>query len=32
MQNDFKNYDWAGLLDKLPVKKTAEERAKRREI
>ena len=32
MQNDFKNYDWAGLLDKLPVKKTTEERAKRREI
>ena len=32
MQNDFKNYDWTGLLEKLPVKKTAEERAKRREI
>ena len=32
MQNDFKNYDWEGLLQRLPIKKTAEERAKRRKI
>ena len=32
MQNDYKNYDWAALLEKLPVKKTSEERAKRRTL
>ena len=32
MQNDYKNYDWAALLEKLPVKKNAEERAKRRSL
>ena len=32
MQNDFKNYDWEGLLQRLPIKKTAEDRAKRRQL
>ena len=32
MQNDYKNYDWKALLEKLPVKKTTEERNKRREL
>ncbi len=32
MQNDYKNYDWAALLEKLPVKKNSEERAKRRSL
>ena len=32
MQNDFKNYDWKSLLEKLPVQKTSSDRAKRREI
>ena len=32
MQNDYKNYDWAALLEKLPVKKNTEERAKRRSL
>ena len=32
MQSDYKNYDWEALLQRLPIKKTAEERAKRREL
>ncbi len=32
MQNDFKNFDWEGLLQKLPIKKTNEDRAKRRQL
>ena len=32
MQNDYKNFDWKALLEKLPVKKTTEERAKRRAL
>ena len=32
MQNDFKNYDWEGFLQRLPIKKTAEDRAKRRQL
>ena len=32
MQNDYKNYDWKALLEKLPVKKTTEERNKRRAL
>ena len=30
MQSDFKNYDWDGFLNSLPIKKTAEDRAKRK--
>ena len=32
MQNDFKNFDWEGLLQKLSIKKTNEDRAKRRQL
>jgi len=32
MQNDFKDYDWEGLLQRLPIKKTVEERKKRRQL
>ena len=32
MQNDFKNFDWETLIKKLPIEKTAESRAKRREL
>ena len=32
MQNDFKNFDLEGLLQKLPIKKTNEDRAKRRQL
>ena len=32
MQNDFKDYDWEGLLKRLPIKKTVEERTKRRQL
>ena len=31
MQSDFKNYDWDKLIASLPVKKTKEDRQKRRE-
>ena len=31
MQSDFKNYDWDKLIARLPVKKTKEDRQKRRE-
>ncbi len=32
MQSDYKNFDWNGLLNKLPIKKTAEEREKRKQV
>ena len=32
MQSDYKNYDWDSLLSSLPIKKTAEDRKKRREL
>ena len=32
MQNDLKNFDWEGLIKKLPVEKTNESRAKRKEL
>ena len=32
MQSDYKNYDWDSLLSRLPIKKTAEDRKKRREL
>jgi len=32
MQSDFKNYDWDGFLNSLPIKKTAEDRAKRKKM
>ena len=32
MQSDFRDYDWAGLIQRLPIKKTVEDRAKRREL
>ena len=32
MQNDFKDYDWEGLLKRLPIKKTVEERTKRLQL
>ena len=32
MQSDFKNFDWDGLIKKLPIKKTAAERAERKKI
>ena len=32
MQSDYKNFDWNGLLNKLPIKKTAEEREKRKQM
>ena len=32
MQNDFRNYDWEGLLQRLPIKKTVEDRTKRRQL
>lgn len=31
MQSDFKNFDWQGLI-KLPVQKTAADRAERKKI
>ena len=32
MQSDFKNYDWEGLIQRLPVKKTVEDRTKRLQL
>jgi len=32
MQSDYKDYDWDSLLSSLPIKKTAEDRKKRREL
>ena len=32
MQSDYKNYDWDSLLSRLPIKKTEEDRKKRREL
>ena len=32
MQKTFDNFDWDGLLARLPVKKTAEDRDKRKKI
>ena len=32
MQSDYKNFDWNGLFNKLPIKKTAEEREKRKQM
>ena len=32
MQSDYKNYDWDALFSKLPIKKTAEDRKKRKEL
>ena len=32
MQSDYKNYDWDSLLSSLPIKKTAEDRKKRKEL
>lgn len=32
MQSDYKNFDWNGLMSKLPIKKNDEERAKRLKI
>ena len=32
MQSDYKKYDWDSLLSKLPIKKTAEDRKKRKEL
>ena len=32
MQSDYKNFDWNGLLNKLPIKKTNEEREKRKQM
>ena len=32
MQSNFKNYDWDSLISKLPIKKTLEERKKRKEL
>ena len=32
MQSDFKNFDWDGFLNSLPIKKTAEDRAKRKKM
>ncbi len=32
MQSDFKNYDWDKFLESLPIKKTAEDRAKRKKM
>ena len=32
MQSDYKDYDWDSLLSSLPIKKTAEDRKKRKEL
>ena len=32
MQSDFKNFDWDGLLKKLPIEKTTADRAARKKI
>ena len=32
MQSDYKNFDWDGLLKKLPIKKTDSERAERKKL
>ena len=32
MQSDYKNFDWNGFLNNLPIKKTAEDRAKRKKM
>ena len=32
MQSDFKNYDWDKLISRLPIKKTDEDRKKRKEL
>ena len=32
MQSDFKNFDWDGLLKKIPIKKTDAERAERKKL
>ena len=32
MQSDYKNFDWNGLINKLPIKKTTEEREKRKNM
>ena len=32
MQSDYKDFDWNGLLKKLPIKKTEAERAERRKL
>ena len=32
MQSNYKNYDWDSLISKLPIKKTLEERKKRKEL
>ena len=32
MQSNFKNYDWKGMAEKLPVKKTEKDRAERRKL
>ena len=32
MQSDFKNFDWDGLIKKLPIKKTEADRAERRKL
>ena len=32
MQSDFKNFDWDGFLNKLPIQKTDAERAERKKL
>ena len=32
MQSDYKNFDWNGLLKKLPIEKTDSDRAKRKKL
>ena len=32
MQSNFKNFDWKGMAEKLPVKKTDSDRAERRKL
>ena len=32
MQSNYKNYDWDSLISKLPIKKTPEDRKKRKEL
>ena len=32
MQSDYKNFDWDKLIQSLPIKKTAEDRAKRKKM
>ena len=32
MQSNYNNYDWDSLISKMPIKKTLEDRKKRKEL